>query len=448
MSRITFLPLLLLGALVGNILLPIHSQYYFFTLSVGQLLVEGKNTVSQNMFTQLGYKNLWASISPFFDALVYLLEKNLGDLGPALFQCFLFFAFAVLVFVLAITVSSKSTLGEKHKNEGGVRVSYLSMICMLVVGAALYGVGLHSIVFFALALLLFSYGMVWGYEEKSFVLYALLGFVVILLPFDIRILFVPFFFSLIAFFSNIKINNLKFLFSSSLVLFFTVLAIPFLRDALFSYFEALYNEMQLAGVLYYGILKLDFSTLGSYAGFSFGFYFLVHVLFLVRSSGEGKAGIARSFFIFFFSLFAFIVSPALKMVSLFICLIGLSKPHTLNMHRTEQSVILKIEETIFRMAGLFSKLSYSGRVFVVSAYIFVQIVSFFKYPVTDLLMPAREVDSAILQDRCPKELDPYRYGGYLVYRFQHKKECLPEISLFTLGALELVEINLIKDRSE
>ncbi len=442
MSRIVLLPLLIVFALSLNLLIPVYSQAYFFSLAVGEAVHKGGGFLEQNIFTGYGLGKTWASSSPAYDLLVFLLERAYGEMGPALLQIILFLLLPSMGFLVALRVSSA---GSDSKENFSSRVPVITMWTLIFTGTVLYGVTLDSRLFFLMALF-YTVLILYSSSHSSLPARAcgavLLG---VMLAFDVRIVLLPFCALGVHYLGRHKNIRSLFYYALFLQLFLLLLtgSISFLRNGFISFIHGLKAEFLLIKMLHPDMFSFRLATEHSALGYSMAFFVLLLLLFAIRLFEEKRPPKVVPAFLLLIALSGSIVSPVLRSVVALGFLCFLSRGYVESEKITKSSKIYKIEETLKKMASGFSKLSYSGRIFLVLAFSFVQLAGFLKYPVTELLMPAREVDTALNEGRCPDDLNLLKSGGYLVYRLQHQSECRPSFSVFTLGSLSDEEIRAI-----
>lgn len=452
------IPQLLIWAFALNLLIPIHSQSYFFSLAVGQTHISQGWFLDKNIFTELGLNSAWASVSPLYDVVIFLLEKYFGDQGPAFLNIFIFLLLSYFVFLssrlvsilsvndLTNDVSENSLELEKNINYIDSRLGSLCMWAMLATGSMLFGSGLDPRLFFFVGVTyLIVIGLKINEQSKLKKIVFLIPFFLFLL-FDLRIILSPIIAIIVLYIGRVILNKAQifFYFYLQILLILIGMLVPFIRDGFFTYIRSLFVEVTLLQQLYPELRTIRLVFESSYEGyffpsFSLGFFILLLALYFLRFLDEKRAPFFFSLFLFFILLLGSCISSTIRgLVALgFMLNLSISLSSRLSMGR-----IFKIEEVFLIISRGFSRLSFTGRVFVLFAYSLVQIMGFIKYPVTDLLMPARAVDEALNSGKCPK-LSPLSSGGYLVYRFQHTSKCKPYFTIFTLGALNQNEISAL-----
>jgi hypothetical protein len=447
------LPSLVVLALSLNLLLPLYKESYFFSLLVGEKVYGSGVFLQTNLFTDYGYGSFWASTSPLYDVFLFLLESHFGELGPGLLQVCLHGMFAMQAFLLLILASSE----KEDKKNRKKRIHFVTMTSLLCVGSILYGLSLDPVLFFLVSLLLFLI-LVLRYEnsERSFrnqliAASSLIPFVF----FDIRVMFIPLFSGLILFLSDLLFDKKRFqkIVYSQFFLVVTILVLPVLREGAFSWFQGLFVEFSLSRSVYPELYSFSHFILGYAVSFSMAFFCLLLIVSGIKVYNEIRKPKLFPLLLLFLVLILSVLFPFVRYVFTIALSVFLSRKIYVNKNHSEspglgsppENGIQRIEEMILRLGEGLGALSYSGRVFLVLAFSFVQVVSHLKYPVSELLLPAQKIDQALDQGVCP-EIKTLRGGAYLAYRVQYFDSCRAEVSLFTLSSLSSDEIKKVRER--
>jgi hypothetical protein len=447
------LPTLVVLALSFNLLIPVYKESYFFSLLVGETVYGSGAFLRNNLFTEYGYGSFWASTSPLYDVLLFLLESRFGEHGPALLQICLYGMFAMLTFLLLTLVSSE----KEDKKNRNTRIHFVTMTSLLCVGSILYGLSLEPVLFFLVPLLLFSV-LVLFFEKAERSFRDLLIAASSLIPFvffDVRVVFAPLFCGLILYMSDLLFEKKRFqkIVYSQVLLLITVIVLPVLREGAFSWFRGLFVEFSLSRSVYPEFYSISHFVLGHAVSFSMAFFFLLLIVSGIKVYNENRPPKLFPLLLLFLVLISSMFFPFVRYVFAIALSVFLSRKIHAHENYSEsphadaprERGIQRIEEMVLRLGEGLGALSYSGRVFVVLAFSFVQVVSHLKYPVSELLLPAQKIDQALDQGVCPVMTTPGG-GAYLAYRVKHLDTCRPEVSLFTLSSLTNDEIRKVRER--
>jgi len=445
---------LLVIALSLNLLLPFHSDAYFFSLLVGDEIWKSGEFIYENRFTQFGYGRPWGSASPLYDLSLFTLEEKFGMIGLGLFQLIMFMFASFLS--LQLLLSPSDSLEKSNK-----RAPFITLVTLMMLGGVLYGSSLHSGLFFYTAVVL---SLLILRKEKSSYLKKAIYFLAlsVLIFFDVRAVISPALAVLITCITSSKISRKNFQIALLFQLLFLAssLIIMPIRSALFSILTTVLSYLHLSDVLFFQSLSFNHLSENAIYSFNGGFLLLLMVLGGIKYRSESrKFSFGVLLVLSLWCAFTF-VSTISRDLLLLLLAYYLSRPipekiSDVEEHKLEnkESPILRIEKTIDILAQGFNKLSLAGRVFVVLSFSFVQASHFLRAPVSDILMPVRVVDVAIENKRCPKYNDA-KVGGYLAYRYlplnhsfaYERIRCLPLLSEHTLSSLskrELVEYRVL-----
>lgn len=445
---------LLVVALSLNLLLPFHSDAYFFSLLVGDEIWKSGEFLYENQFTQFGYGRPWASVSPLYDLSLFTLEEKFGMIGLGLFQ--------ILMFVIASFLSLYLLLSPSDPLEkSNKRAPFITLVTLMMLGGVLYGSSLQSGLFFYVAvvisLLILKYEKS-SYLKKTFYFIALSA----LIFFDVRAVISPTVAVLITCITFSRISRKDFqiaLFFQLLFILSSIIIMP-IRSALFSFLTTILSYLHLSDVLFLQSLSLNHLSDNTIYSFNGGFLLLLMVLGGIKYRSESRKFSFRVLLVLSLWFALAYVSTISRDLLLLLFAFYLSRPNAEKIvdglgekSEENESPIERIEKTIDILAQGFNRLSLAGRVFVVLSFSFVQASHFLRAPVSDMLMPVSAVDDAIENKRCPQYNDA-NVGGYLAYRylplghsFSHERiRCLPLLSEHTLSSLskrELVEYRVM-----
>ncbi|HMO18795.1 MAG TPA: hypothetical protein PKA63_11345 [Oligoflexia bacterium] len=454
--RVLLLPVLLALSFALNILLPINSADYYFSILAGEKLYSHgfgafiRGDLLENTFSNLGSLP-WFSSSALFDLSIFYLESRFGYIGPASFQLLLWSGFALLAVVTFYVLSFDSSIKEKDSIS---RIPFITFISILFLGGALYGSDIKPCHLVLFALLVFLTIFWLAFISGRFYLRAVA--LILLIPlslFDYRITFVPVLSLIFLYKSGAKTKirqeecrkNCQLLLIFQALLLTLSLLVPPLREGILSGTRNFICFMDLLEIFHPYLFRPGEQLLRSGISFNSGFIMLLIALYVIRNYRMrlsclvgilliGLSFLASAIFPFYRFLFALYLSVFLI----------LSHCREIDNSAGSFRKIHRIEEMFCILSFNLARLSFSGRVFFLVAFVFVQFSNYIKVPVTDFMMPVREVTLAIERNECLSGTE-LRVSGYLAYRYAYGgSSCRPDILFQTLSSLTNDEVLKVK----
>jgi hypothetical protein len=388
------LPILFLLTFSSNLLVPIHSDWFFRALANRNILTEFFAVLSQNQNSHLVE----------IDGLGFLVRELFflyGEIGVGIFQIISFFSIVLLLYYNLIKVDSAKELNNKFY--------YLKVLCLaLAVGVIQYAQDIHPIHFCIIYILLFRLYLTKATNISNWIIFEHIIFAFLNLfacLIDFRILFIPF---ICLFtipnvnFKNAKIVGFQYLFIVFVLTIFSEYRL-FLSFKFNSYFDSLIRL---------DLIEAIRNSVSSGLTFDYAFLLLLLTLYLIVKLLKLK-NISLFFVLLPICLISYFTKSLFALFLLFKCFEDIQNP---------KDRFISLNDAVNILAIKLAKLSYQGRVFILFSFIFVSIVSFLKNPITDELFPVKEVDILVENKTCPRSFDP-KIMGYLMFRFNHLDGC-------------------------
>ncbi len=389
-------------ALISQLLVPIYSDFNFFSIAVGNIISSGN------------WSYFWTPIAEGYGRILFAAITLFGPESLMIFDLIIKVLITSSLFLILKDLKLRDlTHNTQDAKEGSSSLTFfLSLMCAV---GMFYGHDLSSIQLFQIFILL----LIWASPKMSklqfdtqynLISYIALGATIYFCAYiDVRIIFTPICsLLLIGGLNKISYEETKrFLIRLQTIILLMVGLNLFIIKRILWLFANFYEYLKLYTA------QIQTAPIGSYVlGLNFSGSAIVLLLFIVLLNKRSYSTYIKIISLVILSIFSEVAFALLPLVAFF----------TLLDSSTYNIGYQRLEELAFKISSFLDKyFSFTARSFFLLAFTYAQLTGIWKTPITDLLMPAAMTDKHLEDKNCDFGTS-LAYGGYIFYRLSLFKD--------------------------